>query len=104
MKKNIDYSNFFEGACVKVIMDGHNASDFHNLGRGVYNIKNWENTIFNITGEYFLCSFNHNTIIKRAYSLSLNGVFVGVVYDIALEITESLKDIRLKKLKKLKKI
>lgn len=72
---------------VKVILDGNNASDFHIYDCGVYNIVDWQNTIFEIAGEYRPITFKFSKKCYGAYPLRLVGTsaILGYVYNTAIQ-------------------
>lgn len=77
------------GDKVKVIYGG-NASSFnptHIPIRGVYSIKNWENEIFTVGGEYEETPMSDE--LWGAYPLLLGGKLVGYVYNSYLQFVDS---------------
>jgi hypothetical protein len=79
---------FVKGAKVKVIKDGHNASDFNSIkGKGVYTFHNWRETDFILTGEAKIYKWNNEEYIL-CWELAKDGIKY-FVYDRALELIPS---------------
>ena len=80
---------FTKGQNVKVIGSGFNCLKFNVVDRtnslGIYSIKDWKNTLFQIEGTVKLIEFDSNPNIYCAYLLSYEGENIGYVYNTGLQ-------------------
>ena len=85
---------FTKGQNVKVIGSGFNCPKFNAVdgtnSLGIYSIKDWKNTLFQIEGTVKLIEFVSNPNIYCAYLLSYEGENIGYVYNTGLR---SINDI-----------